>query len=172
MSVSNQPLNKLPSGLLRFLGVSGPDAPNRLLDSVQGTIDLFNWWAQAIEYTQNTTVALLGGGYHLAYTVPAGQRWIVTGFNCRQGLSGAGQIVQLTCAHREFVTGNIILVGETGARTVWTAGSLFATATGISIRGEYLVLGPGDDLGAFANETGAGGMVACNVTLRLASFAA
>lgn len=146
MSVANVPVNKQPTQLLRMLGISGPDAPNRLRDQIDGSLDLLPWILDSYANDQQfTTVpgAAVPGSIAMA-TVPASQIWCVTRFSLQSGALAAGQTYQY---------GGAQLVGSTGT-TLYLVGPASAVQTGINaacgveclVPGDYLLLRPGDQL--------------------------
>jgi hypothetical protein len=166
------PLNKQPTGLLRLLGLSGPDSPNVLSDTVQGELDLMPWYLAALDASvvaTNVPAAGIGGMVTVA-TVPATQRWILTGFHCRAQVNNVGHELQLSCATLTTVANAILLHGEPSPRVLWTAGNEFVGANGIDKRQDYVLLGPGDQLGPFYHVVRGAAQGTTFTTYRYAAF--
>lgn len=102
MPISDGSVNRNPGQLLRFLGLSGPDAPNRVNDLIQGTVDLLPWWlyasAQSIQNQIAIGAGVLGFLTGNAITCPANQRWIISAHSCRRAALGAGNSIKVACA--------------------------------------------------------------------------
>jgi len=166
------PLNKQPTGLLRLLGLSGPDAPQVLSDIVAGQVDLLPWYLASLDVSQVAQTTPTGGigGMQTAATVPANQRWILTGLHCRQQVNNVGHDIQLSCATLGTLTNSILLHGEASPRVVWVAGNEFAGARGIDKRQDWVLLGPGDQLGPFYHVVRGAAQGTCFTTYRYFSF--
>jgi len=95
--ISDFPVNKNPGQLLRFLGLSGPDAPNRVMDLIQGNVDLLPWWMLANEQTGSAQATPAAGatGLSATLTVPANQRWLLTRFTISTAQLVAGHTYSL-----------------------------------------------------------------------------
>lgn len=170
MSVSDQAVNRNPTALLRFLGLSGPDAPNRLNDAVDGTVDLLPWWAfsseQSVIGTFTPGVAVLG--FFAVNVVPAGQRWYISQFSINSSVAAAHQY-QLVCAYDELATSAIHLVGEVGP-LVNALGRV--PAIGISSRKDFVILSPSDRIGCFVSTNVGAAPAAVFVNYKYAVFTA
>ena len=150
MPVSDQPINKVPQFLLRLLGISGPDHPSRLLDFVQGQVDLLPWWLASLEIskqaTLTSTASTTGFVTQAAFTVPADKRWIVVQAGLRTTPIAGGSIsaigaVRDAVANDTYPVGNFInsvTNPSTGAGDLVPGG-----------RPGFLLLGPQFELGAY-----------------------
>jgi hypothetical protein len=153
VSVSEFPVNKNPQQLLRFLGLSGPDAPSRVTDFIQGQADLLPWWTYSQEQKVNVvqvigigTVGFIAG---TGLTVPAGRRWFVSAFSVLVNCDAAGEICMAQPAWDGgtgvFVAGPPTPLVQFAAATQQFGGSDAGLARGHS----YLLLNAGERLGAF-----------------------
>jgi len=166
------PLNKQPTGLLRLLGLSGPDGPATLSDVVTGTVDLLPWYLTAlgvVNVATNTPTAGIGGFVTVA-TVPANQRWLLTGLHCRAQVNNVGHELQISCGTQTANTTALLLHGEPSPRILWTAGNEFAGANGIDSPLKWVLLGPGDALGPFYHVVRGAAQGTTFTTYRYASF--
>jgi hypothetical protein len=168
--ISQFPVNKNPSHLLRLLGLSGPDAPNSARDDITGGVDLLPWWAAAQEQTLNATItpgaAVLG--FFGGITVPAGQRWLVT----RQSAFGAtvaGNTYVLVCAHQQLINPAVFMVGQVSNKAVFPG---FAVAPGLQYRTEWILAAPTDVLGVFVVENVGAAPAAITFSASFLSFPA
>ena len=148
MSVSEQPINRNPSSLLRFLGFSGPDSPSRLADQAQGTVDLLPWWSYANEQKQQGTFTPAAAlrGYVAVFTVPLTQRWIVNQVTARAACSVAAHQYNVACAYDNGAATGAILIGPASGTFLTPAD---AATAGLSARNDFVLLGPGDTLGVY-----------------------
>lgn len=156
--ISEFPVFRNPGQLLRFLGLSGPDAPNRVADFVQTSVDLLPWWLLASEQFVEESLAVAAGVTGLVSSaatlkVPAGQRWIVTGLSLRSAPLAAATTIKCTGGYLRNVTRVQVL----GLQQSFVA----AEAVGVDSfigngRDSFVFLEPGDALGVFvAGYTGA-----------------
>lgn len=174
MSVSDQAINKSPIQLLRFLGISGPDSPNRLLDLVQGTVDLLPWWINSLTQGRATSITPASGAlsflnFPAASTlVPADQRWLVTALSINAPVSVAAHTLQVRGAWVDNTTGaGVLAVGEAGA-----LGTFPSNIVVDGLRGETLLLSPGDRLGCILEFNTGATPAAIGLNFRYAAFTA
>lgn len=169
MSVQEQFVNRQPTQLMRLLGLSGPDAPNRLAELISGTIDLTQWLfeatASALTATLTPGVAALGN-QTASFTVPAGQRWAVTRLVTSATLAAA----------HTYQFG--VYQGYAGGQPTFACGTPSGIFTGPAFvlhdaLGPALIIGnPGDQFGlALLTNTGAAPSIV-TVNIRFTSFAA
>ena len=145
MSVSDQFVNRNPAQLLRFLGMSGPDSPNRVLDGITGTLDLFPWWLAAAEQDATgivTPAAAFTGTIQIAsLIVPAGQRWLITAFTIATNALVAAHTYKMAAVY----TQNVVTTYVLGTPETAIGLEVFALDgfQGIGRNG-WILLGPGD----------------------------
>lgn len=173
MSVSDQSINKSPVQLLRFLGISGPDAPNRLFDFVQGTVDLVPWWINSLVQGRATSVTpgVAALGFLVfpaaAATVPENQRWLVVAMSLNAPVSTAAHTLQVCGAWDDNTTGaDVLAVGESGPLGANPSNNVVDC-----LRGELLILSAGDRLGCILEINTGATPAAVGLNFRYASFA-
>jgi len=171
MSVSDGAVNRNPSQLLRFLGLSGPDAPNRVADVVVGGVPLLPWWLLANEQVGVASAAPGVGFVGLlttaSLTVPADQRWIITAFSVSTVLAAAHTIKLMGAFSME---GFSFAVGVAQAFVALEAANVDAfNGRG---RDAWWTLKPGEIVGPFiAGNTGAA-PAAVNLRIKFVSYPA
>lgn len=165
MSVSDFPVYRNPSQLLRFLGLSGPDAPNRVADQISGDVNLLPWWLLANEQIGSAQAAPAAAAVGLlvaaSLTVPADQRWIITTFTVSTAPIAAAHTLRLAGG---FSQGGFLFV--VGPNYSFVAGEQgFVDAFAGRGRDAWWTLGPGESIGPVV--VGNTGAAPGNVTLRI-----
>lgn len=161
--ISAFPVIRNPTHLLRFLGLSGPDAPDRVAEMIQCDINLLPWLLSPLEQTLNTSVTpgvgVVGLLTTVAATVPANQRWLVTGHTVFSTLAAA-HTYRVAAGYQQ--NGLSFKLGLAQAAVALEA----ATVDGFAGRGRdgWLLLAPGDALGVMveSNTGAAPSAILCN----------
>ena len=151
-------INKLPLGLLGFLGIkNGGRYPEELSNILSGTWDLGPLYLDTNSENSSAVLAIAGIGSQAFFTVPVGQAWWVRYGSAATGTLGAGQTIQLglqTTDAAGLVTTAINQMSQ--SRTV---GQRCATALERDV-----ILGPGATFGINCTELVAGPV---NVTVAI-----
>jgi len=158
------PIQVAPAGLLGFLQLKSPAGrnPTVLFDSVQPTIDLFNFWMQSrvIDDTVNTQNLVAGSGGFTAWStpiiVPQGETWFITNYSILATLAAGDTVTQM----RPIVRYNP-LVGVTPFGRLGTDVATSNAASRIIVAAENFWLPPGAELGIFTTSTVSAGNIAC-----------
>jgi hypothetical protein len=98
-------MSKIPAGLLGFLDIKNEAKyPQALLDQLQPTMELFNWYTEVNqEYVESTGLAAVVGSNATTMVVPAGQLWYVHDYTCVCA-AGAGAAIDLAAGVVFFTT--------------------------------------------------------------------
>lgn len=171
--ISQFPVFRNPSQLLRFLGLSGPDAPDRVNDGIQGSMDLLPWWLAASE--QNLSVIVTPGVGALglqtaaATIVPKDQRWIITSFSITTATLPVAHTYRITPG--VFLGGLQALVFGVGQAASAIAGEqIIVDAFEGKARGSWLLLQPFDNVGAFINNNVGATPAVVTLNIRFTTF--
>jgi len=171
MSISDYPVITNPAQLLRFLGVSGPEAPDRVSSLIQAQVNILPWWLASLEQTLNVSMALGAGVVGLLTTaatlVPANQRWLVVAFSGVSTVGAAGTL-KLTAGYSRAGASFV-----SGASNEGAAAEL-VVVDGFAGRGRdgWLLLNPGDSIGMMVQRNTAAAPGAVTTNLRYVSFPA
>lgn len=145
-------LNKIPQGLLGFLGIkSGGRYPDSLGSQLVPVADLLLWYANTNREYVRTGINVAALAQTTFFTVPNGEYWYV---------QNASFVTSALTAGQTFA-GKICSTDAAGLRTlIWsddvparTAGEVFATHT------DGFFLQPGDTLGIYTTQLAAGPIV-------------
>jgi hypothetical protein len=148
-------INRIPSGLLGFLGIkNGGRYPQQLSDVLMPTVNMAPWYIQTnIQSRRATPVNVTAVGFTSYLQVPAGELWAITAAQWNSNaVLGAG--VSL----RGFVAAaQIDGVGFAGAAlgpyAAMTAGEVFVSGSTLQ---NPLILPPLTEVGFFASLVTAG----------------
>lgn len=144
-------INKLPGGLLGFLGIkNGGEYPRDLSTVLLPTWDLSQFYAAYnSEYvTANVGVAAIGA--NAAFTVPQDQAWLVLEFSASSVTLGAGQTIQLGLQYTDAGAGATTHIeSPTNVATVGLRAMVAMERT-------PLYLNPGSTLGSTCVQLAAG----------------
>ena len=172
MSVSDQSVNRQPSQLLRFLGISGADAPNRVADVVQGTVDLLPWWAYGSEQGVQATITyatLVTGFLSLAtLNVPDDARWLVTMLSCRTA-PGAGNTIAAGVGLNDVDANHFYAFGP---QTVAVVNPGLGAIGVLDGRPNYLLIGQRWKIGGWVSQHTGASSSSVIITARFIQFSA
>lgn len=142
-------INRLPDGILGFLGIKnfgrGPDT----LDSVlSGTWDLRDWYLNTNVSYQTSSLTAIALGGSLVFTAPTNELWWVTNLSIFHNAAAASSNTTALCRFGQRTADQVIL-SESGRVT-----ALQANQFGIT---QPFILGAGETLGySCAELTGTG----------------
>jgi len=154
-------LNKIPNGLLGFLGIkNGGHNPEELAPQLSAGFELFHWYTQTNREFFRTAINLTALGQTTFFTVPAGEWWYVLHASLVTSVLGAGQTLQAAIGFTDAPgLRTIIVQNPPPSRTV---GQVFTcNASGFWV-------GPGDTIGPYVTELAAGPIVSPVFTLSVA----
>lgn len=171
--ISDFPVFRNPSQLLRYLGLSGPDAPNRVNDYIQGQLNLLPWWLAAAE--QNLSVTFTPGagvtGFlsaGAAAVVPLNQRWIVSNFTAGNAANAAAHSLGYTCGYLQSTPQVGFALGNRGQFAALEAGAVDGFAG--TARNSWLLLGPADVFGVWIHNNVGAAPALMSTSIRYSSF--
>lgn len=147
-------INKLPFGLLGFLGLkNGGRNPQELAETLAPTMDLtdlyFGTNKQLVRLSGNVTAI----GFNLLGAVPNDEVWALTGCSCNSNaVLGAGVTLKGLMAYAA-IDGAAYNVVALGAYANMTVGEVWYSGTTTT---EHFVLGPGTQLGVYVTNIAAG----------------
>jgi len=155
MSVSLFPVNRYPTALLRFLGLTGPDAPSRVEEMIRGQVDLLYWWleANAVVGTQLVTPGVGGTGFPTLTTVPATQRWLLIDLTIGSAALPAAHTLEVVGCTRRGSPLTVFVVGDAQVAVV---GGIMGLDCFAGVNRPCILLNPGEQVGAYVRQnTGA-----------------
>lgn len=161
VELSPPTLNRIPNGLLGFLGIkNGGSNPAQLSQVLGAGFELFDWYVQTNREYFRTGINLAALGQTTFFTVPNGEWWFVCHASLVTSALGAGQTLQAGISFTDASGVRTIMVGNPPpSRTV---GQVFACDS------RDFWMGPGDTIGPYVTEIAAGPIVAPVLTLAVA----
>lgn len=141
-------LNRIPRGLLGFLGIkNGGRNPDQLATFVQGEIALFDWYMATNRQYDRAVVSIAAGAWTTFFTVPQGQYWYVQHASFVTNILTAGQTLETVIAIQDAPGLRQFNLSEPlGSRTV---GAVYAASA------RNFWLNPGEALGLYTVQNAA-----------------
>lgn len=143
-------INKLPLGLLGFLGIkNGGEYPQELSNVLSPVWDLGPLYMNANAENQVAALAIAGIGSQAFFTVPNGEAWYVLIASAATGTLGAGQTIELALQTTDAA--GLVTVAVSPMSGSRTAGQRCAQALPSPV-----YCGPGSTFGINATQFAAG----------------
>lgn len=155
-------INKLPEGLLGFLGIkNGGRYPDQLSSTLLPVADLLAWYANTNRQYFRTAINIAALGQTTFFTVPAGEYWYVLHASFITGAMGGGQVLNGFLSFTDAAGLRNIGVNDRAAAAA-TVGEVFAS------QARDFWMGPGESIGLYASELAVGPIVAPILSIAVA----
>lgn len=157
------PINKLPLGLLSFLGIkNGGQYPQHLQADLGASFELLDWYLQTNSISANLNANVTAVGFNAGwYTVPTGETWAVLAAQVNsQAVLGAGVSLGMFGAF----TRSALQIIPTALTPVGATATTGAVSVASSQTGTIALVPPGGLIGVYCHNLVAGPV---SVTLTL-----